>query len=109
AAVPLPLRPLKAVVPPLTDASAVPPALPVVWSHARNTRPPASVPLQLKAGTKRTRVLASAGRSRADAWEGAPKAVQLVPPFNEYCQVPLLLSTEVTAMPESAPGSGSLT
>ena len=58
---------------------------------------------------KRTRVSASAAKSSAAAADGVPKAVQLPPPLVEYCQTPLAPSAAVTAMPCTAPGSGSLT
>jgi hypothetical protein len=43
-----------AVVPPLVVVSAVLPAVPVVWSHARKVMPLLTVPFQLALGTKRT-------------------------------------------------------
>ncbi len=100
---------LNALLPPLTRASAVPPALPLVWSQAWKRRPPTTLPLQSAVGTKRTRVR-RIGReqARALASVGVPNAIQLAPPSVEYCQLPLLLSTTVTAMPRAAPAaSGS--
>ena len=101
--------PLKAVLPPLLLVSAVPPAVPLVWSQARQIRPLVTLPFQLAFGTKRTQVLASDASKRAVLAPGVPKAVQLAPASVEYCQAPLLLSTAVTAMPLSAPLSTSLT
>src|SRR5439155_7380544 len=92
---------LKAVVPPLLDVLAVPPAAPLVWSHARKVIPAATVPLKFAAGTKRTRVDPSAASRRAVEVVGLPKLLQLDPPLRENCHVPLLLSTPTTAMPES--------
>jgi hypothetical protein len=56
--------------------SAVAPATPVVRSQARNVSPLARVPFQLAAGTKRTRVLASAANSFAVVASGLPKPVR---------------------------------
>src|SRR5271157_4115609 len=88
---------LKAVVPPFAMASAVPPAVPLVWSHAWKLIPLATVPFQLGLGTKRAYVLASAAKSSALLALGEPKLVQLPPPLVLYCQVPFVLSTAVTA------------
>ena len=70
--------------------------------------PLVKVPFQLAFGTNRTYVLASLANSRLASAEGDPKLDQFEPPFVEYCQVPLLLSTAVTAMPVSASGSASV-
>jgi hypothetical protein len=80
---------LNAVIPPLLVVSAVPPAEPLVWSHARNVMP-LTVPLKSALGTKRTRVLASAASRRALAAVGLPNGDQLEPPLVEYCHVPSL-------------------
>src|SRR5205085_3155413 len=53
-------------------------------------------------------VEASAASNRAEVLAGEPKFDQLDPPLLEYCQVPLLLSTAMTAMPARAPASTSL-
>ena len=53
----MPIALLKAVVPPLTEASALPPLLPLVWSHARKLR--LLAPWKLRFGTKRRRVAAA--------------------------------------------------
>src|SRR5439155_20256902 len=100
---------LKAVSPPLSEASAVLPAVPLVWSQARKVTPAATLPLKFPAGSKRTRVSASAASSRAFPLLGLPKLLQLDPPSSEYCHVPLALFTPTTAMPESAPASTSVT
>ena len=50
----------------------------------------------------------SAPKSRAAAVVGVPKALQLTPALVEYCQVPLVLSTAMTAMPSRAPASTSV-
>jgi len=99
---------LKAVVPPLVELSAVPPLLPLVWSHARKVIPGLTVPFQSALGTKRTLVLASAASRRADDSDGVPKAVHVLPLSVVYCQVPWLLSTAMTAMPSTAPASTSV-
>ena len=99
---------LKALTPPFTLTSTSVSALPLLRSQARRVRP-ATLPCQSVAGTKRTRVSASAASSRADASERTPSADQLDPPSTEYCHVPRLSSTPTTAMPASAPGSGSVT
>ena len=54
-------------------------------------------------------VLASAASRRARPVAGLPKAFQAPPLLTLYCHAPLVLSTDVTAMPLNAPGSGSLT
>ena len=100
---------LNALVPPDTVASAVPPKAPDVRSQARKVIPPDTVPFQLRLAWKRTNVLASAASRRAALREGLPKSVQLVPASTLNCHLPLLLSTAVTAMPFSAPGSVSMT
>jgi hypothetical protein len=45
---------LNAVVPPFVVVSAVLPAVPLVWSHARNVIPFITVPFQFAFGTNRT-------------------------------------------------------
>src|SRR5882757_4553321 len=94
---------LNAVDPPLVLTSAVLPAAPLVWSHARNVTPLVTVPLKSALGTNRMRVLASAASSREDVLLGVPKAFQFVPASVEYCHAPLVLSTAVTATPDDAP------
>ena len=77
---------LNAVEPPLLVVSAVRPAVPVVWSHARKLRPFVTVPFQLAFGTKRNIGVAVGGqqprRDRARAAEGVPgeAAVGAPPP-----------------------------
>ena len=100
---------LKALLPPLTLVLALLPALPLVRSQARKLMPLTTAPFQLAAGAKRTRVRVSAASSMALVAVTALKAVQLLPPLSEYCQMPLVLLTAVTAMPDSAPASASLT
>ena len=100
---------LNAVLPPLLLASAVPPAVPLLWSQARRLSPFVTLPFQFAFGTKRTQLLASVASRRAVVALGVPKAVQLAPASVEYCQAPLLLSTAVTATPRSAALSTSLT
>src|SRR4051794_9807708 len=68
-----------------------------------------SVPFQLALGTKRTEVFASAASSSEAAALGEPKLFQLLPPLVEYCHVPFVLTTAVTAMPDKAPASASVT
>ncbi|WP_427911363.1 hypothetical protein ACPWT1_11725 [Ramlibacter sp. MMS24-I3-19] len=58
-------------------------------------------------GTKRTRVVASAGSSSKDPAGGVASADQVVP-STVYCQLPLLESTAVIAMPRRAPVSSSV-
>src|SRR5207249_521216 len=99
---------LKAVAPPLTDASAVPPLVPVVWSQARNCMPGSTVPLNRLFGTKRTRVELSDASSRAVVSVGEPIGFQVLPLSVLYCQLPLVLSTLLMAMPETAPTSTSV-
>ena len=100
---------LKALLPPLTLVSAVPPALPLpmLWSQARKVSPAASVPFQLLLGTKRTALFVSAASNRAEASLTTPKALQLVPSV-VYCQTPLASFAPVTAMPACAAVSTSL-
>src|SRR5262249_23676310 len=100
---------LKAVVPPFVVVLAVPPLAPLLWSQARNVIPVATVPFQLAAGKNRTRVLASAASSRADAVEGVPNASHVEPPLIVYCHDPCVLSAAVTAIPDRAPKSESVT
>ena len=85
---------LKAEVPPLLLASATLPAVPLVLSQARKVS--VALPLQSVAGTKRTLYVVSS--RRAVVSDGVPKATHEAPPLMLYCQVPLLLSTAVTAM-----------
>src|SRR6476660_8110256 len=68
-----------------------------------------TVPFQLALGTNRMYVLASAASNRALEVLGLPNAVQAPPPLVEYCHVPFVLTTAVTAMPDNAPGSLSVT
>ena len=100
---------LYAVVPPLDVVFAVAPAVPLVRSQALKDSPPDTVPLKFALGTKRTRVSASAFNRVATAMEGVVKAFQLVPPFREYSQAPLVVASPVIAIPFSAPASGSVT
>ena len=101
---------LNALVPPLVEVSAVLPAMPLVASQARKVMPLPTLPFQSALGTKRTYVLeGSAASSLAMLAVGVPKAVQVERPLVEYCQLPLLLSTAMTAMPLLAPASASLT
>ncbi len=99
---------LKAVAPPPTEASAVWPLKPWVWSQARNVRPGSTVPCQSAAGTKRMRVPASEPSRRAVAAVGVPNASHVRPLLSVYCHVPCALSTAVTAMPSNAPQSTSV-
>src|SRR5207244_1942699 len=96
---------LKAVVPPLVEASALVPALPLVWSQARNVTE-AEV-LFWPSGTSRS--LSLLRRSKAELPLTEPTAVQVVPLSVEYCQVPVPLLRLVTAIPFTAPLSTSLT
>src|SRR5215212_1431052 len=101
---------LKAVVPPvlpLIERSAVPPAVPCVWSQAISHR--LAEPLKLALGTKRIRVELSAGKSRAAERWGPLKFSQVLPPSSVYCHFPPELLTLVTATPLSAPASTSVT
>src|SRR5215467_14203289 len=100
---------LNAVVPPLLVTFAVFPAVPLVWSHARKVMPLVTVPLKFAFGTKRTEVFASAASSRPTDADGEPNAVHVDPPLVVYCQVPFVLTTAVTAIPEAAPASASNT
>ena len=100
---------LNALVPPVTVASAVLPAAPDVKSQARKVIPPDTVPFQSGPAWKRTKVLPSAASRRATPSDGLPKSVQLLPPSTLNCHAPLVLSTVVTTMPFSAPGSVSMT
>src|SRR5688500_10495551 len=95
-------------VPPVPLVFAVLPATPLVRSHARNVMPLETVPFQFAFETKRTDVAASAASSRAAPAEGVPKLVHVDPELSEYCHVPFVLSTAVTAMPVTAAGSTSL-
>ncbi len=99
---------LKAVVPPLLEVLAVPPLVPLVWSHARNVIPGSTVPFQLALGTNRTLVLLLAANSRAAVFVGVPNGYQFVPLLVVYCHVPLVLTTSVTAIPSTAPASTSV-
>ena len=54
-------------------------------------------------------MLPSAASRRALLSLTAPSALQLAPPFVEYHQLPLVVSAAVTAIPSSAPVSGSVT
>src|SRR5262249_35360895 len=95
---------LKAVLPPLTLASPMPPVLPLVWSQARKVK--VAEPKKLGAGTKRIGLLGRIASSRAWVSDGAPKSSQVAPPSVENCQRPLVLSAPVTAMPRGAvPGA----
>ena len=91
---------LKAVVPPFVLTSTLVPALPLVWSQARNVTLAESA--FCASGTKRS--LSVARSSRADVSETVPTANQLLPPLVEYCQVPLPLVRPVTAMPFDGAG-----
>ena len=99
----------KAVVPPLVVVSTLLPAVPDVWSQARNVMAFATDPLKLGLGWKYSRVLPSAASSNADVSDTAPTAVQLEPPLVEYHQVPLVAAVPVNARPVDAPASASVT
>ena len=78
--------------------SAVPPAVPLVRSHALKVRPPVSVlvnpdPL----GTKRTR--SDPASRRAEPLDDPTGMSVQAPLPTLYCQVPLVLVTPVMAMP----------
>src|SRR5260370_696262 len=96
---------LKAVVPPLVVVSTCVPAVPLVWSQAQNVTLPV-VPFW-PSGTNRS--LSVERKSKADELLTAPTPVQVVPASVEYCHVPVLLTSPVTAMPLTAPLSTSLT
>ena len=96
-----------ALVPPLVVVLAVPAALPVVPSQARNVKRPGSVPWLLAAGRYRTAVLASARNSTALAVVGAEKAVHPTPPLVVYSHAPWVVSTSTTAIPMAAAPSTS--
>ena len=100
---------LNAVLPPLTEASPVPPAAPDDRSQARKVSPEATVPFQSGLAWKRTKVSASAASRTAAPSVLPPRLVQVAPVSHEYCQWPKLLSTAVTAIPASAVGFASLT
>src|SRR5207302_1895358 len=85
------------------------PAVPLVWSQARNVMPALTVPYQSVLGMNRTEVLASAASNCAAESESVPKSVHVEPPSVENCQIPYVVSAAVTAMPLAAPGSASLT
>ena len=68
----------------------------------------ATVPLKFAAGTKRTRVFASAASRRALVALTAPSGCQLLPSV-VYCQLPFAVFAAVIATPCSAPASASLT
>ncbi len=100
---------LKAVVPPAALASAVVrPEVPPVWSQALTCKA-ADTPFQSASGTKRTRARPSAGSRRALAAVGAPMADHVLPPSRLASQRPPVVPAPTTAMPESAPASGSVT
>ena len=79
---------LKAVVPPVAETLTFVPATPLVWSQARKSK--FAVSALMPSGTKRTR--SSSRSSRDELPLTVPIAVQLVPEFVLYSQVPLLLS-----------------
>src|SRR5262249_30223182 len=99
----------KAVPPPLLLASTFEPAVPEVWSQARNVTALLTVPLKPELGTRRSLVLESALSSRALVGETEPTLVQLEPPSVVYCQEPWLVSVAVRAMPVEALRLVSLT
>jgi hypothetical protein len=96
------------VVPPLVLGSAVPPLVPVVWSHARKVIADAMVPLKFKLGRKRIRVWVFDASKRALVAETLPSALQLLPLSDEYCHEPLAVSAAMTAIPSTAPASTSV-
>src|SRR5206468_1037537 len=104
----LALAVLKADVPPPVVASAMPPAVPVLRSQPLKVSALGTLPFQLAAGTKRTRVNGSVPSRRALLLLTAPSAFQLVPPSMLYCQLPLVVSAAVMAMPLEPPASLSL-
>ena len=73
----------KAVLPPVADASARPPLLPLVRSQAWNVTALASVPLKFAFGRKNNRVFASAANNLAFGFVTAPSACQLAPLSSE--------------------------
>src|SRR5262245_47747971 len=98
---------LNAVAPPLVVVSVVAD----VWSHARNVIPSRSPGasaslLYPPAGTNRTR--APLGSSSAFAGATAGNGVH-GPAGSWNCQVPLVVSAAVTAIPNTAPASTSVT
>src|SRR5438132_244057 len=96
---------LKAVVPPLVVVSTLVPWVPLVWSQAEKVTE-AVVPFS-PSGTNRS--LSVARSKRAELPATAPTAFHVPPPSSEYCQAPVLLTRPVTAIPDSAPESTSLT
>ena len=99
----------KAVVPPLVVVSTLLPAVPDVWSQARNVIALATSPLKFALGWKYSRVFASAASRSAEPSETAPTAAQLVPPSVEYHHVPFVVAVAVRARPVEAPVSASVT
>ena len=99
---------LKAVLPPVLVASTpvVPLASASVVSQARKVK--VATPLKPALGTKRILSLPVSVNTTAELFATAPNAVQLLPPSIEYSQVPLVSSTAMTAMPSTAPTSGSV-
>ena len=98
-----------AVVPPFVVVSTLLPAVPNVWSQARNVIAFATGPLKFALGWKYSRVFASAASRSADPSETAPTAAQLEPPLVEYHHVPFAVAVAVRARPVNAPESGSVT
>ena len=97
----------KAVVPPFVLVSTLFPAVPLVRSQARKVMavPRFAVEPVL---CRYRRVLASAASSRALLLLTVPTWLQVVPPLVVYHQVPWLVSVAVSAMPVTAPVSGSV-
>jgi len=77
---------LKGVEPPLRLVSAVAPAVPVIWSHARKVMPSVTVPYQFQPGTKRIQVAESAISSLAALSVREPKVFQVDSAPILYCQ-----------------------
>ena len=69
----------KAVMPPVADASASPPFVPLVRSQARKVIAVAKLPLKFAFGWKNSRLFASAASSRAFVLVTAPSTCQFAP------------------------------
>ena len=65
-----------------------------------------TVPFQSGSGGNRTRSMSRSSRALLVAT--GPMSDQPVPPSVEYCQVPLVLSMAVIAIPSRAPGLASV-
>ena len=96
---------LKAVEPPLPETlTPVCPLVPEDWSQARNVIAPAD-PLKLVVGMNRTWDAVSSNVALVFV---TPVRLNHVVPLTEYCQVPCVVSTAMTAIPWTAPESTSV-